>query len=210
VELNLWVAQGYEVLHVPGVKRLNEPAVNLHALLRHTVSLNRARQGVQTPPTAVARRDEQQQFSRDRVGCMASANVELVRSIYAGWERGDFDSSEWADPEIEYVIVEGPAPGSWKGLTGMAEGFRRWLSAWEEYRVAVDEYRELDEERVLALVDISGRGKLSGVELAQMGSKGAHLFHIHGGKVTRFIPYLDRERAFADLGLPSEADSRPS
>jgi hypothetical protein len=60
VELNLWVAQGYEVLHVPGVKRLNEPAVNLHVLLRHTVSLNRAGQGVQTPPTAVAMRDKEQ------------------------------------------------------------------------------------------------------------------------------------------------------
>jgi hypothetical protein len=38
------------VLHVPGVKRLYEPAVNLHVLLRHAVSLNRAGQGVQTPP----------------------------------------------------------------------------------------------------------------------------------------------------------------
>jgi ketosteroid isomerase-like protein len=133
---------------------------------------------------------------------MPSANVDLVRSIYAAWEHGDFGSAEWAHPEIEYVIAEGPSPGSWKGLAGMAEGFRRWVSVWEEYRVAVDEYRELDEERVLALVNISGRGKTSGVELGQMGSKGAHLFHIHGGRGTRFTPYLDRERAFADLGLP--------
>lgn len=141
---------------------------------------------------------------------MASANVELVRSIYADLERGDFSSSDWAHPEIEYVIADGPAPGTWKGLAGMAEGWRSFLSAWEGFRPEANEYRELDAERVLVLSRYSGRGKTSGLELGQIGTKGATVFHVRGGKVIRCIQYWDRERAFADLGLPSEAGSPAS
>ena len=138
---------------------------------------------------------------------MPSANVELVQSIFAAWERGDFSSAEWADPEIEYVVADGPSPGSWTGLAGMVEGFRSWVSAWEEFRLEADEYRELDDERVLVLVHNRGRGKTSGLELGHMQTKSANLFHVRDGKVTRYVAYLDRERALAELELPSEPDS---
>jgi ketosteroid isomerase-like protein len=141
---------------------------------------------------------------------MTSANVELVRSIFAAWQRGDFSSAEWAHPEIEYVHADGPSPGKWRGLAGMAEGFRTWVSAWEEFRGQPDEYRELDSERVLVLVHWSGRGKTSGLELGHMRANGAHVFHIRGGKVTKFVLYMDRDRAFADLGLDREAGSPSS
>jgi ketosteroid isomerase-like protein len=203
-----------------------------------------------------------------------SAKLDLVRSIYAVWERGDFSAAEWAHPETEFEIADGPAPGgwtgqagmadgfrdfvnaweqyrvgadeyreldgeyvlvfvhlnargktsglelgqradpkiefvradglspdSWTGLAGMAEGFRDFLSAWEEAHVKADEYRELDAERVPVLSRYSGRGKTSGLELGQIGSEVAGVFHVRDGKVTRLVLYVDRERAFADLGL---------
>jgi ketosteroid isomerase-like protein len=132
---------------------------------------------------------------------MKSPNVELVRSIYAAWECGDFSSAEWAHPEIEYVFADGPSPGSWMGLAGLEEGFRSFASAWDEYRLEADEFRELDAERVLVLDHGVGRGKTSGLQLEQMGTKGAHLFCIRDGKVVKFVAYFLRERALADLGL---------
>jgi ketosteroid isomerase-like protein len=130
-----------------------------------------------------------------------SANVDLVRSIYADWGRGDYTSAEWAHPEIEYVFVDGPSPGSWTGLAEMANALRDILSAWEGLRLEAEEYRDLDGERVLVLYHFSGRGKASGLEVGQMHSQGAYLFYLHDGKVTKLVGYWDRDRALAELGL---------
>jgi ketosteroid isomerase-like protein len=137
---------------------------------------------------------------------MASARVNLVRTIYAAWERGDFRSTEWADPGIEYVIADGPAPGRLTGLAGMAAAYRDWLSAWVDYRVQADEYRELDDERVFVFTHAGGRGKISGLEIPESRTAGGALFHIRDRKVTRLVLYFDRERALADLGLASDGD----
>jgi ketosteroid isomerase-like protein len=141
---------------------------------------------------------------------MASANLDLVRSLYAAWERGDYSSIDWAHPQIEFVFPDGPTPGSWTGVAGMVKAWREFLSAWEEVSVEVEEYRELDGERVLVLVQYRGRGKTSGLELGQMLTKTAGLFHVRGGKVTRVVLYWDRETVLADLGLAPEAESRRS
>jgi ketosteroid isomerase-like protein len=131
-------------------------------------------------------------------------NVELVRSICAAWERGNFGEAEWAHADIELIRVDGPEPGTWTGLSGLSEGTRYRLDAWEGFRVAMDAIRELDGERILLLGHLTGRGKTSGLELGQMTATATSVFHVRGGKVTRIVVYMDRDRAFADLGLTPE------
>ena len=130
-----------------------------------------------------------------------SANLDLVRSIYADWERGDFSRTDWIDPEIEYVRPDGPAPAIAKGRSALASAMRDFLSVWEHLRIEAEGYRELDTERVLVPNRYVGRGKGSRLEVGQMRSVGAGLFHMCEGKVVKLVYYWDRDRALADLGL---------
>ena len=130
-----------------------------------------------------------------------SANLDLVRSIFTAWERGDFSRADWADPGIEFAYADGPEPGSRKGRGRMADAWRNELRDWREYRVLVESYRELDHEHVLVLNTISARGKASGVDAGTLRQHGATLFRIRRGKVARLVLYWDRDRALADLGL---------
>jgi ketosteroid isomerase-like protein len=130
-----------------------------------------------------------------------SENLDLVRSIYAANERGDYTSADWAHPEIEYVVADGPEPGTWTGLTEMARGMGHILRAWEGVHTKVDEFRELDPQRVLVLLHHSGRGKTSGLELDALSTQGADIVYARDGKVTKVVKYFDRDRALADLGL---------
>ncbi|HUH81966.1 MAG TPA: hypothetical protein VLZ06_11630 [Solirubrobacteraceae bacterium] len=130
-----------------------------------------------------------------------SENLYLVRSICAAWERGDYSSVDWADSDIEYEHVGGPAPGKWTGVSGMAEGWRSVIDVTAGHCVTVDDYRELGDDRVLVLFHLSGHGKTSGLDLGQMQASVASLFHLRRRKVKRLVNYLDPDRALADLGL---------
>jgi ketosteroid isomerase-like protein len=132
---------------------------------------------------------------------VTSANLELVRSLYTAWGRGDWSSVDWADPEIEFVGADALDRARTRGLAGLGEAWRAFLDAWEEWRVEPEEFREIDDERILVMIRVSGRGRTSGLEVGQMRSEAANLFHIREGKVTRLALYWDREEALADAGL---------
>lgn len=130
-----------------------------------------------------------------------SENMDLVRSIYAAWERSDYSSAAWAHPEIEYVNVDGPDRGTRVGLAGMAESWRRLLSVWSEFNTKAEEYVELDDGRVLVLAVFGGTARIRGLDVRDGRSKGANVFEIDEGKVRRLVLYWNQDRALADLGI---------
>lgn len=128
-----------------------------------------------------------------------TANLDVVRSIFARWEQGDWQESAWADPEIEFVIADGPDQRSITGTEAMARTWRGFLTAWTDYAITAEEIRELDGDRVYVRLRASGRGKASG---AQIGlEQGANIFHIHEGTVRRLAIYFNYRNALDELGL---------
>jgi ketosteroid isomerase-like protein len=128
-----------------------------------------------------------------------SENLDLVRSIYAAWGRGDFSSAEWADRNIEFGFADGPEPGRWTGPQQMAERYGEWLEGWKDFKAEPEELIVVDSTRILVFVHNSGRGRTSGFEMEQRSV--ANFFEIRGGKVTRLLLYWDRRTALGDVGL---------
>ncbi|HME03534.1 MAG TPA: nuclear transport factor 2 family protein [Solirubrobacteraceae bacterium] len=129
---------------------------------------------------------------------MSQQNVDLVRSLLAEWDRGDFRSREWAAPGVEFVLADGPEPGRWHGVAGLAAYWRDFLRHWQGFHVSADSVRELDDGRVLAFLRLSGRATASGVAVQQPATA---VFRLDDGKVTELLYFNDREGGLNDLGL---------
>jgi hypothetical protein len=84
---------------------------------------------------------------------------------------------------------------------------RALLNAWDDWRVQAEEYRELDEGRVLVLERHRGRFARAARQVWSGSTRRAQVFFIRAGKVTKLIAYRDRESALANLGLASEGDT---
>jgi hypothetical protein len=75
-----------------------------------------------------------------------SEKLDLVRPIFGMWERGDFSSTEWMHPGIEFDGPDGLDGSRLTGMAAVADAWRVWLSTGLDYRVEAD----WDRERALA------------------------------------------------------------
>jgi ketosteroid isomerase-like protein len=128
---------------------------------------------------------------------MSQANVEIVREIFRVWERGDFSSTDWADPEIEFTIP-GPDLYVHRGIESMGRAWAEWLGAWDEFSVEGLDYRDAGDKVVVEQV-FRGKGKTSGVPIDEI--RGATVVTLRDGKVIRFEGHTTVEAALDSAGL---------
>jgi ketosteroid isomerase-like protein len=128
---------------------------------------------------------------------MSQETVEIVRALVARWEEGDYSSTSWADPGVEFV-VQVPGSGTWQGVEAMRDSWVDFLRVWEEFEAVVQEVVEAGDQ-VLALVEFGGRGHESGVPITDL--RGAALFTSEASKGVRltFLTNPDKVRAAAGL-----------
>ena len=141
---------------------------------------------------------------------MSQQNVEIVRRLYGGWERGDLHSADFFDVEVQHWRIGSELPGingDWRGMEGLRLAMAGYLDALGDLRIEAERIIDLAGDRVLVLSRHTARGKTSGLPFEhELGD----LFTLNDGKILRFASYWDRAEALEAAGLlcPQEPDPR--
>ena len=130
---------------------------------------------------------------------MSPDNVEIVRSIYAAWERDGFPTpSELLDPEIEYVNPAGAVePGTRRGLEAFHRAVQKVIEGWETWQMEPEAFESAGDQ-VAVVVRYRARGRESGVEVE--GRESA-LWTLRDGRVVRYAWFHGPADAFEAAGL---------
>jgi ketosteroid isomerase-like protein len=114
---------------------------------------------------------------------VSERNVEIVRSMYEAFNRGDIDRSrETLHPAAElHQSPEQADTDSYHGRDEFVRGLALWLSAWEKPQFEPLDVREAG-SGVVMRVRVSGKGRASGIETA---SEFFHAWTLLDGKPYR-------------------------
>jgi ketosteroid isomerase-like protein len=97
---------------------------------------------------------------------MSQENVEIVRSLYEGWLRGEIGLDK-LDPEMSMVESETlPGVASAHGIEAVERYMRSFAKHWEQIRFEPQEYIDAG-NWVVVVARLIGQGKKSGVEVAR-------------------------------------------
>jgi ketosteroid isomerase-like protein len=134
-----------------------------------------------------------------------SENLDLVRSLYADWDRGDFSlvdrESEWREtfaPDFEWHTRDDlPDAGVRKGYEGAGRLRDEWVEAFDGMHVELDELIDAGDD-VIAVARLCGRLRGSG---HQLDVQETQVWHTRDGRVTEVRAYLTRSEALKAVGL---------
>ena len=128
----------------------------------------------------------------------AAAYIELIRSAYAAWNRGDEDGlleTMSEDIEVRPVLGDVVAADSFHGHAGVRYWHGTVTNALDDFQADVEEIVDAGAGRYVVRVRFSGKGKVSG---APVSLEAAHLIRMHdglAGELTGFPTWSEGLRA---------------
>jgi ketosteroid isomerase-like protein len=132
---------------------------------------------------------------------MSQENVEIVRSAFDAWDRGDTDAILAMCDEDIVVVQAAELPGvppRQNGHAGVLEAFALWPGYWDDYYIEVLRTVDLGEQ-VLVNTTQGGRSKETGIEVSALFT---FLFTLSDRKITEWRIFL-RESDALDAVRPS-------
>lgn len=133
---------------------------------------------------------------------MSEENAEIVRRLYARWERGEFNSPEFFDAEVESIRTGSGLlgiDGEWGSADELAAETISYVAGLNDLRIVAERITDLGDDRVLVLSRHTARGKTSGLPYEhELGD----LHTLRDGRIVRFVSYWDRAEALEAAGLP--------
>ena len=137
---------------------------------------------------------------------MSQENVEVVRRLFAAlqsldvgnFERRFDEVREIFDPEVEWVAPPHSllASEEYRGYDGVRRFWTQFLSAWDEYGVEVEELIDAGDDRVVAVMRLSGRTNELEVDEAR-----SSLLTLRDGRIVRIEPFASKDGALEAAGL---------
>ena len=132
---------------------------------------------------------------------MSEENVEVVRRALEAYARAGLDAlaEHWTD-DVDHRAVEGALDdrGPMHGKDALRAYVQDWLDTFDDLSTETIELVDAGEDKVIAVLRVSGRAKLSGVETDLTY---AVVCTIRDGKIADGREYATRDEALEAAGL---------
>jgi ketosteroid isomerase-like protein len=132
---------------------------------------------------------------------MSEENIEILRRAVEAFNEGGIAGAvtdELFTDDVEFhEPPEQPAPRSARGREEVRQLFGEFDAAWAEHKSEPEEFRELDDERVL----VFSVERFMGRDGIAIDAPGAAIFTVRDGKIVEWQAFWDRRSALEAAGL---------